>query len=446
MTRSGVSPAALAALVVGMVTNLFALEPAQWKYRARVTIEAGTGEYCSLMLTPDVYNAARSDLGDIRLLDARGEQIPYVLAKPADIAEKRTYEPTLINRSEGSARAAVVTLDFGDKTLKNSIEVITQGDNFRRAVKVEGSNDNIEFFTLVERAYVFAVSYDKRFEQVDLPASDYRYLRISVSPMEAEQNSPVIDRIKAFKIEQSVAERRAVEMVPVEHSEDEEKRSSIHVYDLAYRSLPIREIELDVTDESFYRYVTIEGRDAATQKVQVRSEDNRQRFREVEVPWQRIIGEAIYRYTVADGKTRENLLLEIPSGRRVHRYVRITISNYDDRPLSVKSASANMIAHRMVFASAGNQAPVLYVGSESARKPQYDLGRRLGDPLRIKARTAMLGGLLDNPLFAEADQGPAAWTERHKVLLLIVLVAAALVLAGFILKSFKSIRGQEVHN
>ena len=72
MTRSGISVAALAALAVGIVSNVFALEPAQWKYRAQVTVEAGTGEYCSLTLTPEIYNAARSDLGDIRLLDAQG--------------------------------------------------------------------------------------------------------------------------------------------------------------------------------------------------------------------------------------------------------------------------------------------------------------------------------------------------------------------------------------
>jgi len=446
MTRSGIYAAVVGVLIFGMVSNVFALEPARWKYRAQVTVEAGTSEYCSLTLTPEIYNAARSDLCDIRLLDAQGEQIAYVLAGPTDVTERRTYEPTVINRSTGAAGAAVVTLDFGDKTLKNCIEVITQGDNFRRAVKIEGSGDNIEFFMLVERAYVFAVSYDKRFEQIDLPANDYRYLRISVSPMEAEKDSPVIDRVKAFKIEQSLAERRAVEMLPVEHSEDEEDHLSIYVYDLAYRSLPIREIELDVADESFYRYVTVEGRDAATQKVEVRSEDNRQRFRTIVVPWQRIMGETIYRYVAADGKTRENLLLEIPSRTRVHRYLRITISNYDDRPVTLESASANMIPHRMVFASADSQAPVLYVGSESAKKPQYDLGRRLGDPLRIEAKAAVPGALLDNPLFREPEQEPLAWTERHKVLLLVVLLAAALVLAGFILKSFKSIRSQELES
>jgi len=429
-------------LLAGIVTGVFAFEPTQWRYRAEVTIEDGTGEYCRLALTPDIYNAARPDLGDIRLLDG-GEQIPYVLAEPEDTARKQQYRPAVINRSLGADGAAMVTLDFGDKTVKNSIEVITRGDSFRRAVKVEGSNDNIEFFVVVEHAYVFAVSYDKRFEQVDLPVNDYRYLRISVSPMATEDKNPVIDEVRAFEIEQTLAKRQAVEMVPIERSEDEKDRSSIHVYDLAYRLLPLCEIELDIAEDSFYRRVTVEGRDAATRRIKVDSEDNRQRFREIDVEWARIASGAIYRYTAADGQKHEKLLLRIPSHRRTHRYVRITISNYDDRPVTVRSASANMIGHKMVFTSADNAKPVLYVGSESAKKPQYDLGRRLSNPLQVKARVATLGEIVDNPLFVEAGQEPVAWTEKHRVLLLVVMVAVALVLGGFILKSLKSIQSEQ---
>jgi hypothetical protein len=385
-------------------------------------------------------------LGDIRLINTGGEQIPYVLTEPQDTTRTQTYEPAVINRSINADRAAMVTLDFGGKTTKNSIEVVTGGSNFRRAVKIEGSNDNIEFFTLIEQAYVFAVSYDRRFEQVDLPANDYRYLRISVSPMEAEQNSPVIGAVKASRIEQSRAERRPVKMVLVEHSEDDKNRSSIYLYDLVYRLLPVTEIELDIADDFFYRYVTVDGRDAAARKVRIDSEDSRQRFREVEVSWERIIGDAIYRYIGPDGQKRERLVLRIPSGRRVHRYVKVEIQNYDDKPISLKPASANMTAHEIVFESKDNAPLLLYVGSESAGMPRYDLKQRLSDPLRVSARTARLEDITGNPLFKQTEERPVAWTEKHKGLLLTVMVGVVLVLGGFILRSFKSIQSEQAHD
>jgi len=93
-----------------------------------------------------------------------------------------------------------------------------------------------------------------------------------------------------------------------------------------------------------------------------------------------------------------------------------------------------------------NAAPTLYVGSESAKAPQYDLERRLSNPLQVKAMAATLSGIADNPLFGQVEEKPVAWTEKHKVLLLIIMVMMVLVLGGFILKSFKSIQSEQVEN
>jgi hypothetical protein len=435
-------------LLFGLLSTVFALEITKWKYQAKVIIEDRTSKYYTLSLTPEVYNAARLDLGDIRLIDPNGEQIPYVLFKPQDITEKQIYKPAVINRSTHKSKVAVVTLDFGKQTIKNAIEVITQGDNFRRAVKIEGSNNNVEFFTLVEQAYTFAVEYNRRFEQVDLPVNDYRYLRISVWPMATEGKNPVIEEVKTFKIERRLAKCRPVDvnMVQIEHSEDEKSNSSIYVYDLAYCHLQISEISLDVADDSFYRYVTVEGRDTTKRKVRIDSEDGRQRFREVEVPWQGIINDTIYRYTTDDGKKHEKLVLSIPSGRRLYRYLRITIKDYDDKPVTVTQALAKMIAHNLIFAVQGDTAPTFYVGSESAGSPQYDLKHRLSNPSQIEAGAARLGDITDNPLFRQAKEKPVAWTEKHKILLSIILGVVVLVLAGFILKSFKSIQNEQAQN
>ena len=446
MARSAIFAPVMVILLTGMVNNVFAFDLTQWKYQAAVTVEDSTDQYCGFALTPDIYNSARGDLGDVRLVDTNGEQIPYVLAKPKDITERQEYRPGVINRSTGADKAAMITLDFGKQVIKNSIEVETGGNNFRRAVKVEGSNDNTEFFTLVEHAYVFAVSFDRRFEQIDLPPNDYRYLRITVLPMATEEKVPVVNEVRAFKIGESFSERQTLEMAPIEHSEDEKNNSSIYIYDLAFCRLPVSEIELDIADDSFYRYVTIAGRDAEKRKVKIDSEDNRQRFREVDVSWERIINGTIYRYTSADGQKHENMILRIPSGTRVYRYIRITISNYDDKPVIVNSASANMMAHKIIFEKKDNAAPTLYVGSESVRAPRYDLASRLSNPLQVKTSVAKLSGITSNPLFGQAEEKPVAWTERHRVLLLIVMVIVALVLGGFIFKSFKSIQSEQVQN
>ncbi|GAI54115.1 unnamed protein product, partial [marine sediment metagenome] len=106
MTRSRILVTAIALLLAGIVSCVFALELAEWKYQAEVTIEAGSDEYCKFTLTPDVYNAARPDLWDIRLVNDQGEQVPYVLVKPKDITAEQRYGPAAINRSTNADNEA----------------------------------------------------------------------------------------------------------------------------------------------------------------------------------------------------------------------------------------------------------------------------------------------------------------------------------------------------
>jgi hypothetical protein len=440
--------AAVVFLLAVIASDVFAVDLAQWEYKAQVTIEDTRTGYCKLMLTPDIYNAAKSDLGDIRLIGPSGEQVPYILTRPKDITEKVKYRPLLINRSTNETGAALVTLDLRKKVMKNSVDVETAGNSFRRAVKVEGSNDNVKFFTLVAQAYVFAIGDEEnsRFSKVDLPVNDYRYLRITVEPMAGEEKSPIIKQAGAFKIEKSLAQRQLTRMSQAEHTEDEKNTTSIYTYDLSYRNLPITEVELDVADNSFYRYVTLHGRDQAVRKVKLDSEDNRQRFREVEVGWQRIVSDTIYRYTDADGKKRENLLLRTQGNRHAYRYLKITVKNYDDNPIVINSVSAKMLPHRIVFpVEADHAAPTLYVGAESASRPRYDLARTLKHPLSVEAAVGNLSSIVDNPLFGQTKAEKLAWTEKHKILLLVVLVMLVLVMGAFILTSFKSIRGEQIH-
>jgi hypothetical protein len=337
----------------------------------------------------------------------------------------------------------LATLDFGGQTVKNSIEVETAGDNFRRAVKVEGSNDNVQFFIIVDRAYIFAVS-DKtrhRFSTIDLPSNDYRYIRITVSPMTAEETKPAINEVRAFKIEKKPAQKQVVEMIQTEHTEDVNYHTSNYVYDLKFRRLPVVEIELNTDDASFYRCVTIQGRDTATQKVKIDSEDNRQRFSEVEVPWNTITTDAIYRYTDAGGKKYERLALPI-SWREAYKYIRVVVSNYDDQPIAIRSASAKMMPHKIIFPVPTDKSAKLYVGNESASHPQYDLARRLTNPMQVKTTQAALAGLTDNPAAGKIRQN-LPWTEQHKILLLVVLVVVVLVLGVFMLSSVRSIQRQD---
>jgi hypothetical protein len=117
------------------------------------------------------------------------------------------------------------------------------------------------------------------------------------------------------------------------------------------------------------------------------------------------------------------------------------VSNYDDQPITIRSASAKMISHRIIFPFVANQSATMYVGNDSAGYPRYDLARRLTNPSQTKTAQALPAALTENPA-AEKSQTKQPWTEQHKILLLTVLVVVVFALGIFMLASLRTIHRQ----
>ena len=101
-----------------------------------------------------------------------------------------------------------------------------------------------------------------------------------------------------------------------------------------------------------------------------------------------------------------------------------------------------MIPHQLTFSSFDEVTPVLYLGKQKASKPHYDMARLLNDSSKADTALAELGKVVRNPLFGQGEITPIPWTEKHKILLWLVLGAVVVALGTFILKSFTSIQNQ----
>src|SRR5262249_26221073 len=136
-----------------------------------------------ITLDRDVYERARADLGDLRVRDGQGREVPYLLERVADepVRERRT--PAIENRVFTRGQQVQATLDFGAPTLKSEVTLHLSGDNFRRRVKVEGrARQETEWATLTDSAYVFAVPGPQagRYETVPLAENNFPLLRVTV--------------------------------------------------------------------------------------------------------------------------------------------------------------------------------------------------------------------------------------------------------------------------
>jgi len=375
-------------------------------------IEAPVAGIAALELDAHVYEHARRDLADLRLLDAEGQGVPYLLEWEA-LASEAPVHPEILNGGFRRGEAVYATLDFRERRRKRCLVLSLSGDNFRRRVTVEGSDDGSRWTTLTDEAWVFAIpgAAAARYETVPLPLNDQRLLRVTVR--HGPDDPPRIEIRDAWSPGLARWEPATRSFEPRwSRSEDAQARETHLLVDLGARYQPFRAVVVEVEAERFFRPVVVEAR--------------REPPRPQDPPrWERL-GDGALVSGRAGAPALRLARVEL-SGRE--RTLRVRIQNGDDRPLVVRSVRIEAPRERVVFEAraAGNYR--LTYGGATARPPQFDLARRLDDPVAWAASATPL------PLGTPEELPPAPeperpWTERHPRLLWVGLIAAVLLLAG----------------
>ncbi|MFI4910404.1 MAG: DUF3999 family protein [Sedimentisphaeraceae bacterium JB056] len=427
-------------------SNCFGQTPEKWKYRCGISVEDSSKKFAQFDITPEIYDKSQKHLNDLRLINSDNQQVPYALISPWKHTQKNIYQPDIINRATNDENCSFVTLDLGERKIKNYIEVDTLGSNFRREVKIEGSNNNTDFLTIVEQAFVFSVEkkYVSEFSGINMPPNDYKYLRVTVFPMEGDIKNPEIKEIRIYKCEKDITDPLTIEPELNRTFENEKEKTTVYTYDLGHKNLPIDTITFNVKDDSFYRYVEIEARNDITQIVELDGEDNKILYKEIEANWIRTGSAAIYRYDSETDKT-ENLKIKLSPESAKYRYLRITVRNYDDLPLIIKGVSVQIIPEKVIFETNTAVSTMLYTGAEKISRPHYDLEKQISNSGKLDAAVAKLSVLEENPEFvAEADIVP--WSENFKNVPMIIIIILVAILGYIIVKSFEKIKKEDTVN
>lgn len=371
----------------------------------------------AITLDGPVYEHARRDLGDLRVVDDLGRETPYVRqwALEADAPSLRV--PATINRGFVRGRSATATLDFAAPTPKRELVLSLSGHNFRRRVSVEGRNrTDGQWTTLTDGAYVFAVPGPPpaRYESVSLPENDFELLRVTAF---RGDDDPAVIEIRQASI-RPAPERRPRE-APLESAgysfvaQEGRARDTLVTLDLRWRSQPVRAVMLDVADERFFREVVVEARRSAP------------------AAWVPIATGAVYRYREG-GRVHERLRVDA-CGRE--DALRVRIRNRDDRPLHVRTASVLGAVGRLAFEARSERRYTLQYGAPERAAPSYDLERTVGDTATWIAGGAE-GALLSPDLRRIVVH--RAWTERHPALLWAGLLAAVAVLGALTWRAIRA--------
>ena len=202
--------------------------------------------------------------------------------------------------------------------------------------------------------------------------------------------------------------------------------------------MPLRELGLAFKDATFFRRVKVLGRQQATRIVKHAVEDAKALEREEPEPWTTIRSGAVFRYSGEEGD-ESSLVLDL-SGSSC-RYLRVEITNEDNPPLEFAGAELSRHVYLVRFPAQSGSQLRLFFGNPNARAPKYDISHYAQ---RLAARgvaAAAHGTPVANPLFG-ATRAPTPWSEKHRVILWLALLAGIAVLAALIVSQMRA-RGRD---
>lgn len=361
-------------LLLGMALGLMAVgSPGasypEWASEQEVSV--ANPALISILLTPETFDQARPDLGDLRLLDPTGQEVPYFFKfqpKPSTLTRR---EPNPVAVIDGRRTRLSVPLQRPSQLRGVTFE--TPAPTFFKGVTVEAESSAGKPQTLVKQRVLYR---QNGVEQLTLPleppGNDTRSLRIT---LDDSTSAPIpITALLFAEVDSPPTEPVLLPTAVVDRTEaGSESRWTV---DAKGAKLPLLGIRLQIDDPLFMRSVSVRVRE----------------WRDGELKERRLASGSIHRLAVEGLGTTEQLDLAFRASSE-SREIAVCVENGDSPPLNLRSITLLYDPVRLTFLAKAAGIHRLLSGHPGAAGPSYDV-QSLATQLRQAVVTTLTAGPL----------------------------------------------------
>ena len=380
--------------------SLGALTPNEWRFNQAIDVPANG--LIRVNLPAETLDASRPDLGDVRILDSAGREVPSLIDRPMPHRESALRSQELRTALEPTATR--ITLTMGTKSLLKGVTFETPpGVEFIKAVQAEGSHDGAQWRQLATGKPIFKMTGGAENLGVSFPAGIWEFLRLTIDD---SRTAPV----PFTGVQLQVAETNApAEPLHISiKSRDESLGLTRLAVDVGATNLTVASLRIETSDPLFARLVTIDVPELANDNIRE----------------QTLCTGSIYRVDVK-GKIESHL--EIPIDTQIRgRELIMLINNGDSPPLVINAVDAERRMTQLVFLAREPGRYQLLSGNIQCSTPRYDL-TELSDKLKSAAAIEVRpASLIASPAYKPPDNlaglpltgakiDLAAWKFRNRV-------------------------------
>lgn len=323
-------------------------------YTYKRELKGITGQWHSLMLPDEIYGKMASDLRDLRIYGITTEndtvEAPYILRIAQEQTSNRKIAFKILNESFADGRH-YFTFEIPENEPINEIKLDFKQQNFDWRVRLEGSQNQIEWFTLSDDYRIISIKNtrtDFQFTTLTFPDAKYRFYRVSV--MSKEKPALITAIITRNETKKGVYRNYPAR----EFTAAENKNTTQTGIEVALpMPVPISRIKIHVRDTfDYYRPVTIDYPADSTK---------------TEQGW-------IYHYrTLATGILASVNTGEFGFNSTTLKKLRIRIFNQNNPPLTVDSVQVSGYTHELIIRFTEKAHYFLVYGNGNVTPADYDI-------------------------------------------------------------------------
>jgi hypothetical protein len=320
---------------------------------AREVLPAGAGPQRLEVDAMLVSASSGGELADLRLRDAAGRELPYLIVPLAPTAGD--WVPARLLPVRATKRESGFEADLGSVRTVTRLRVDGLPEPFLKRFRLEGSGDRTRWTVLVAEGTLFALP-DERLRQVEaaFEPGAYRYLRVTWDDRSSA-------RVGVPRAVQAMAPAAgtfapAPALVPLAVSRREsEPGVSRFALRLPGPHLPLAAIALEVKGEHLHRQASVS---------EARLDDGQLE--------PRVLGSALLQRVVRDGA--EASALRIPIVRPEELELELRVEDGDNLPLELSAAWGVPQPLPWIYFESPDGKPLrLLAGDPQRSAPSYDL-------------------------------------------------------------------------
>lgn len=309
-----------------------------------------------VILPEEIFEKVVPNLYDIRIygITSKNDTIEasYLLQAKTEKPVSNEVNFKIVNTSHNK-RGYYFTFEVVSKDAINQLNLEFKQDNFDWKLVLEGSQNQQEWFTIVNDYRILSIVNSEtnyQFTKVNFPSSKYRYLRLLIKGKE----KPVISNAKIVfhEVSNSSYNKYSIEKIKTIQNK-EQKKSTLEIGLKSFA--PVSSIKLTISNKfDYYRPITIQYVSDSVK---------------TELGW-------AYNYqTLTSGTLSSIEKNEFNFESTILHKLKISINNGDNAPLTVDTITIKGYVHQLTARFTEPATYFLTYGNEKASKPNYDIGR-----------------------------------------------------------------------